>query len=131
MIDSVLTSTPTAVDAKFWEVLKYYVPANVTMATNLVTVNLKEFSKLDKATQDTLLKVGKEMEELMWAKVAQLDKEMEATSNQNGIVTIPPSKEFLNDLSKVTKQIREDWLKSAPEDARKIVQEFNKKVGRE
>jgi len=131
VIDSVLTSTPTAVDAKFWEVLKYYVPANVTMATDLVTVNLKEFSKLDKATQDTLVKVGKEMEELMWAKVAQLDKEMEATSNKNGIVTVPPSKEFLNDLSKVTKQIREDWLKSAPEDARKIVQEFNKKVGRE
>ena len=27
VIDSVLTSTPTAVDAKFWEVLNYYVPA--------------------------------------------------------------------------------------------------------
>lgn len=131
VIDSVLTSTPTAVDAKFWEVLKYYVPANVTMATNLVTVNLKEFSKLDKGTQDALVKAGREMEELMWAKVAQLDRDMEATSNKNGILTIPPSKDFLTDLSKVTRQIREDWLKSAPEDARKIVQEFNRKVGRD
>ncbi|MFQ3621741.1 MAG: TRAP transporter substrate-binding protein [Spirochaetales bacterium] len=131
VIDSVLTSTPTAVDAKFWEVLKFYVPANVTMATNLVTINLKEFAKLDKATQDILLQVAKEMEGIMWAKVAQLDKEMEATSNKNGIVTLPPSKDFLKDLASVTKQIREDWLKTAPEEARKIVQEFNRKVGRE
>ena len=50
LIDSVLTSTPTAVDAKFWEVLKFYAPVNVTMATDIVTVNLKEFNKLDKYT---------------------------------------------------------------------------------
>jgi len=45
VIDSVLTSTPTAVDAKFWEVLDYYAPINVTMATDLVTVNLDAFNK--------------------------------------------------------------------------------------
>ncbi|MDT8902067.1 TRAP transporter substrate-binding protein [Anaeroselena agilis] len=131
VIDSVLTSTPTAVDAKFWEVLKYYSPQNVTMATDLVTVNLKEFNKLDKATQDALIKLGKDMEKEMWDKVAKLDKEKEAVSNKNGITTVKPSKEFLNDLSKVTKNIREDWLKTAPPEAKKIVEEFNKKVGRQ
>jgi len=131
VIDSVLTSTPTAVDAKFWEVLKYYSPMNVTMATDLVTVNLKEFNKLDKDTQAALIKAGKEMEAEMWAKVAKLDKEQEAISNKNGIVTVKPSKEFLNELAVVTKSIREDWLKTAPPEAKTIVAEFNKKVGRQ
>ena len=131
LIDSVMTSTPTAVDAKFWEVLKYYAPLNITMATDLVTVNLKEFNKLDKETQDALVKLGKEMEADMWKKVAQLDKDQEAISNKGGIVTVPPSKEFLNQLSIVTKGIREEWLKKAPSEAKTIVDEFNKKVGRQ
>lgn len=130
LIDSVMTSTPTAVDAKFWEVLKYYAPLNITMATDLVTVNLKEFNKLDKETQDALVKLGKEMEADMWKKVAKLDKDQEAISNKGGIVTVPPSKEFLNQLSIVTKGIREEWLKKAPPEAKTIVDEFNKKVGR-
>lgn len=131
VIDSVLTSTPTAVDAKFWEVLKYYSPSNVTMATDLITVNLKEFNKLDKETQDALIKAGKDMETDMWAKVAKLDKEQEAISNKNGIVTVAPSKAFLNDLSVVTKGIRDEWLKTAPPEAKQIIDAFNKKVGRQ
>ena len=130
LIDSVLTSTPTAVDAKFWEVLKFYAPINITMATDLVTVNLKEFNKLDKETQAALIKLGKDMEAEMWKKVAQLDKDQEAISNKGGIKTVAPSKEFLNELSIVTKGIREDWLKKAPPEAKTIVEEFNKKVGR-
>ncbi|MHC1761094.1 MAG: TRAP transporter substrate-binding protein [Negativicutes bacterium] len=130
LIDSVLTSTPTAVDAKFWEVLKFYSPINITMATDLVTVNLKEFNKLDKETQAALVKLGKDMEAEMWKKVAQLDKDQEAISNKGGIKTIAPSKEFLNELSVVTKGIREEWLKKAPPEAKTIVEEFNKKVGR-
>ncbi len=130
VIDSVLTSTPTAVDAKFWEVLKYYSPSSVTMATDIVTVNLNEFNKLDKDSQTALIQAGKDMEAKMWADVAKLDKDQEAISNKNGIVTIKPSKEFLNELSAVTKEIREDWLKTAPPEAKLIVDEFNKKVGR-
>lgn len=131
VIDSVLTSTPTAVDAKFWEVLDYYVPANVTMATNLVTVNLKEFNKLDKETQDAVVKAGKEMEEKMWKDVAKLDQEKESIVGEQGITTLQPSEGFLNELSAVTEDIRQTWLKEAPPEAQEIVDKFKKEVGRE
>lgn len=130
VIDSVLTSTPTAVDAKFWEVLDYYIPTNVTMATNLVTVNLDEFNKLDKETQEAIIQAGKEMETEMWDKVTQLDKEKEAVVNENGITTLKPSKEFMNDLSEVTENIRQDWLEKAPAEAQEIVDKFKEEVGR-
>jgi TRAP-type C4-dicarboxylate transport system substrate-binding protein len=130
VIDSVLTSTPTAVDAKFWEVLDNYVPANVTMATNLVTVNLKEFNKLDEETQEKVLQAGKEMEAAMWEKVAQLDKDKEAEVNENGITTLQPSDEFMNDLAEKTEEIRQEWLKQAPAEAQEIVDKFKEKVGR-
>jgi TRAP-type C4-dicarboxylate transport system substrate-binding protein len=101
------------------------------MATDLVTVNLKEFNKLDKETQDALIKAGKEMEAKMWEDVAKLDKEKEKICNENGIVTLKPSKEFLNELSAVTEDIRQAWLKDAPPEAQEIVDKFKKEVGRE
>ncbi|MFZ5944182.1 MAG: TRAP transporter substrate-binding protein [Bacillota bacterium] len=130
VIDSVLTSSPTAVDGKFWEVLKYYAPVNVTQAVNMVTVNLDEFNKLDKETQETLIKLAQEMEEEMWAMVAELDKEKEQECNDNGIVTLEPSEELMNDLSEITEGIRADWLKDAPPEAKEIVAKFKEKVGR-
>jgi len=130
LIDSVITSTPTGVDGKFWEVLKYYHPMNITVATDMVNVNLAAFNKLDKATQEALIKAGQEMEAAMWAKVVEIDKEKEAICNQNGIETVPASKELLKSLSVVTEGIRNDWLKDAPPDARKIIEEFNQKVQR-
>jgi TRAP-type C4-dicarboxylate transport system substrate-binding protein len=125
-----LTSTPTAVDAKFWEVLDFYVPAAVTMGIDFVTVNLDEFNKLDQATKDALIQAGKEMEAAMWDKVAQIEKDAEAEVNKNGIQTLAPSDQLMNDLAKVTEKIRADWLKQAPAEAQEIVQKFNEAVGR-
>jgi TRAP-type transport system periplasmic protein len=130
LIDSVMTSTPTAVDAKFWEVLQYYEPLNITIATDMVTVNLKSFQKLPKDQQATLLKIGKEVENEMWANVPIIDKEQEAISNKNGIVTVAADKKLIADLEKITESIREDWLKTAPPEAKKIYSDFLKKVKR-
>jgi len=130
VIDSVITSTPTAVDASFWEVLNYYAPISITMATDLVTVNLDAFNKLDKETQEALIQAGKEMEEEMWEMVEKLDKEKEALCNEKGIETIEPSAEFMNELSNITKEIRNEWLKDAPPEAKEIVEKFKEKVGR-
>jgi TRAP-type transport system periplasmic protein len=130
LIDSVITSTPTAVDAKFWEVLKFYQPLNITIATDMVNVNLNAFNKLDEKTRNALVQAGKEMEAAVWKKIAEVDKEKEAISNKNGIETVPVSTELMNALTDVTKGIREDYLKTAPADAKAIVEEFYKKVGR-
>ncbi|MCX5829172.1 MAG: TRAP transporter substrate-binding protein [Deltaproteobacteria bacterium] len=130
VIDSVITSSPTAVDAKFWEVLKYYEPLNITIATNMVTINQKAFDKLPKAQQNALVKAGKEMEKSMWAGVKKWDKDMVADCNKNGIKTVAPSKKLIADLEKITANIRADWLKGAPTDAQKIYAEFTKRVKR-
>lgn len=131
LIDSVITSTPTAVDAKFWEVLKYYQPLNITIATNMVNVNLRAFNRLDEKTQKALLEAAAALEEELWANIAALDKEQESISNRNGIETVPVSDALMDALTEVTMDIRNDYLKSAPAEAREIVAAFLKKVGRE
>jgi len=130
VIDSVLTSSPTAVDASFWEVLDYFAPLSVTTATNMVTINLDEFNKLDSATQETVLSIAAEMEETMWANVAALDEEMRGIANENGIETLEPDAEFLSNLSDVTEEIRAEWLEEAPPEAQEILDEFYATIDR-
>ncbi len=131
MIDSVITSTPTAVDANFWEVLDYYHPLNITIATNMVNVNLDAFNRLDGKTQKALVEAGKKMEAAMWEKVAELDREKERISNENGIETVAPSDELMDSLTEITADIRRDYLDDAPPEAREIVNAFLKEVGRQ
>lgn len=130
VIDSVITSTPTAVDAKFWEVLKYYQPMNITIATDMINVNLKAFEKLDKKTQDALVQAGKELEDTMWKKVVALDKEKEDLCKKNGMETVVPSADFMKALSAITEKIRTDWLQEASPEAKALYAEYLAKVKR-
>jgi TRAP-type C4-dicarboxylate transport system substrate-binding protein len=90
VIDSVMTSSPTAVDAKFREVLKYFEPMNITIATNMVTVNQKAFDKLPKSQQVVLVNAGREMEQGLWAGVRKWDGDMVATSKKMASRPSPP-----------------------------------------
>lgn len=128
VIDSVITSTPTAVDAKFWEVLKYYEPLNITIATDMINVNLKSFNKLDKKAQDALIETGREMEKAMWEKVVALDKEKEELCVKNGIETVPVSAEYQKEIAAVTEKIRTDWLAGASPEAKAMYEEYMGKV---
>jgi TRAP-type C4-dicarboxylate transport system substrate-binding protein len=130
LIDSVITSSPTGVDGKFWEVLNYFQRLNITQATDMVTVNLKAFSKLDKETQQILIDTGIEMEKIMWKRVEELDAEKESICNENGIVSVPVTDELKAELSKITAGIREEWLDEAPADAVVIYKKFMEAVGR-
>lgn len=129
LIDSVITSTSTAVDGKFWEVLKYFQRFNITIATDMVNVNLRAFNKLNKKTQKILVDKGREMEKTIWARVADLDKEKEAECNKKGIESTKVSPEMLKALRKASQGIHKDWLKSATPDAVKIYKEFKAKTG--
>jgi TRAP-type C4-dicarboxylate transport system substrate-binding protein len=129
-IDCIITSTPTAVDARLWEVLMYFEPLNITFATNMVTVNLDAFDKLPKAQQDILVSLGKEQEEAAWEDVRRWGGDTEAIISKNGIETVQPSKQFISNLEKAAKVIWADWLKTATPDGKKIYEEFTKKVKR-
>lgn len=130
VIDSVMTSTTSAVDSKFWEVLDYYLPVSVMAGSNALAINLDKFNSLDKETQETLIQVGKEVEEDLWNSVSELGKEMEDTVNENGITTTQPSEELIVELEKITEEIRQDWLSEAPPEAQGIIDKYYEKIGR-
>ncbi len=70
------------------------------------------------------------MEEIMWERVKQIDKEKEAICNEKGIISVSVSDELRIELSKVTAEIREEWFSQAPADALMINKKFIEEVGR-
>lgn len=130
VVDSVMTSSPTAVDASLWEVLDYYIPVSVTMGVGFVTINLDEYNDLDEESQQALEKASEEMNEVIWDRVDQVDKEMVEIVTDNGIEILEPSEEMMDGLADRTEEVREEFLQDAPEEAQSIVDEFLEAVGR-
>jgi hypothetical protein len=46
-------------------------------------------------------------------------------------MSVPVSSRFLDELTEITREIRKEWYDSAPENGRKIYDEFLKQVGRQ
>lgn len=131
-IDSVLTSSPTAVEAALWEVIDYSAPVNVAMSQDLVVINLDKFNNLPKDIQDAFIKVGEEMEARMWEEIGpELNANQESILAENGLQTVEPTQELIDDLVKATESIRTEWLeKEATDTAKIIIEEFNEKMNR-
>ena len=118
LIDSVLTSTQTAVDASFWEVLDYLIPLRMKTTVSCLTINLDIFNELTPEQQTILIDTAKEMEEELWVKTREIDIMQEGVVNERGIQTLPITDEFLADLKAVAQPIIRDWLATSEEGTR-------------
>ncbi len=58
LLDSMYTSSVSGVDAKAWEVLKYFTPINIVGPVNMVNVNLEAWNKLPKEIQAKVLEIA-------------------------------------------------------------------------
>ena len=124
VIDSVMTSTPTAVDVKMWEVLKHYSPLYFSVGTNMVTVSLKEFNKLDKATQDAMMKVATDLRAHIFEDSAPIDAATMKVCTDNGIIVDPVSPALREELYKATESVREEIFKNSPPEVKEIVDKW-------
>jgi len=70
------------------------------------------------------------VEEEIWNEVKATDEEMLTTVKENGITILEPSDQLLSDIGEATKSIREEWLETAPDEAKEIVEKFYQEVGR-
>jgi TRAP-type C4-dicarboxylate transport system substrate-binding protein len=74
LLDSMYTSSVSGVDAKAWEVLKYFTPINIVGPVNMINVNLDAWNKLPKDIQKTVLEIAAQMEDEMWNLAGDMDR---------------------------------------------------------
>ncbi|MBU2628703.1 MAG: TRAP transporter substrate-binding protein [Proteobacteria bacterium] len=130
LLDSMYTSSVSGVDAKAWEVLKYFTPINIVGPVNMINVNMDAWNKLDKNTQVTILEVAAQMEDDMWNLAGDMDRKSHATLVENGMMIDPVGKKFRAELNAVGEKLRSAWAAKAGADAQAILAEYYKITGR-
>jgi len=130
LLDSMYTSSVSGVDAKAWEVLKYFTPINIVGPVNMVNVNLDAWNKLPRDIQATILEVANQMEDEMWNLAGDMDRKSRAILMENGMTIDPVSKEFRAELNAIGDKLRGQWAKKAGSDAQMILKEYYRITGR-
>ena len=130
LLDSMYTSSVSGVDAKAWEVLKYFTPINIVGPVNMINVNIGAWNKLDPKIQTTVLEIAAQMEDEMWNLAGDMDRKSRATLIENGMTIDPVDKAFRSQLNAVGEKLRSQWAQKAGADAQGILKEYYRITGR-
>lgn len=130
LLDSMYTSSVSGVDAKAWEVLKYFTPINIVGPVNMINVNQAAWDKLPKEIQEKVLGIAAGMEDAMWNLAGDMDRKSRKTLTENGMTIDPVSNEFRQELNAIGDKLRGEWGKKAGADAQGILDEYYRITGR-
>ncbi|MBE0618889.1 MAG: TRAP transporter substrate-binding protein DctP, partial [Proteobacteria bacterium] len=130
LLDSMYTSSVSGVDAKAWEVLKYFTPINIVGPVNMVNVNQEAWDKLPADIQEKVLEIAVDMEDEMWNLAGDMDRKSRDTLKENGMIVSPVSQKFRTELDAVGEKLRAEWVEKAGADAKQILEDYARIAGR-
>jgi len=130
LLDSMYTSSVSGVDAKAWEILKYFTPINIVGPVNMINVNIDAWNKLPAKVRETVMEIAAEMEDEMWNLAGDMDRNSRETLKKNGMIVSPVSKAFRAELNALGENLRATWVKKAGADAQKVLDEYYRITGR-
>ena len=125
-VNANITSGATGYDSKAWEQVKYFYDAQAWLPKNIVFVNEKAFSTLDKPTQDAVLKAAADAEARGWKISQEKTKWYLEQLAKNGMTVAPPSPAFAAELKKIGDTMTGEWIKQAGADGQAIVDAYKK-----
>ena len=125
-VDNFLTSNASGVENKLYEQVKNFYEVNAWLPKNAIVVSQKAFDALIPATQETVLNAAREAETRAW-KISQ-EKSLEFTAQlaANGMKVGTPSAAFKAELKSVGDAMTAEWLKTAGDQGRQIVETYRK-----
>jgi len=127
-IDSVLTSSTSAVAGKFWEVLSDTTRVNFAIPLNMININRDTYNGLTKEQQEIFTKIGSEMEVRQWKIAADAMDAEEAILKKNGMKVHPTiSQELAGKLKESGSHIIEAWMKKTGAEGKEILSQFEAK----
>jgi len=125
LVNGVLTSTQTGVDAKLWEVTNYFHRINYAFPLNMVIVNKQAFERLPADQQQAILDAAAEVEAFQWKASQKADLVSEIDLKNHGMNVITDiSPELQAAMDKAAQNILEQWMKEAGPRAKEILDAF-------
>lgn len=125
VVDSIMTSSTTGVDTKIWELgIKYFINVQAWLPRNTVFVNKKAWNGLSEDKQNAITECGDITYDAGLAKVKGLSDQYLKTLSDNGVSIVEPTPELQASLAEFGKIMTEEWLESAGDDGKAIIDEY-------
>ncbi len=129
-VNAVATSAPTGVDAKFWEFMTHAFQTNHLWSSNMATVNLAAWNKLDAGQRKLVEDTARELEPKFWANAEAADTQGQKTLSERGLKIERVSKEMRAEMAALTKKMTDDFIARVGGPSKETVEAYLKKVGR-
>jgi TRAP-type C4-dicarboxylate transport system substrate-binding protein len=126
VVDSFMSSGATGVDSKVWESLTHFHTVDAWLPKNMLVVNRKEFDKLDKPTQDIIVRLASEAEKKGWERMRAFTKESLEMLAKNRMTVVTPAPQLMGDMKKIGDELLVDWLKQSGADGKEIIDAYTK-----
>jgi len=124
IVEGCFTSVATGVSQKLWDYVDHFYELNVTTPTSSVIVNLDAWNKLNKATQTKIEKIATDIEQASWADTRKVEATLRDILRSNGINVLDTPTGLTAQFETIRKQMVNDWLGSAGNEGRAILQKF-------
>lgn len=123
-VESLMTSGSTGTDKKLYESMKYYYDVQAWLPKNAVVANKRAFDRLDEPTRQAVLKAAAEAEKRGWERSKKVTEESMAKLKAEGMQVLPPSAALKAGLAKVGETMQAEWLKSAGEQGKTVLDAY-------
>ena len=124
LVNSVVTSSASGKDGKFWEVLDHFTKINYAYPLQAVTINLDYWNALSKSQQKALLKAAAAVEKAQWKKVKIEDKNSLKALSDNGVTIHEASSSLKKELDTMATKMLDTYLDDSNYEIEKIFKEY-------
>jgi TRAP-type transport system periplasmic protein len=126
-VQTFLTSSASGVDSKLYEQVKYFYDVNAWLPRNAVVVNQAAFEALDKPTQAAVLKVAADAGKRGWQISEQKDVEYMKELAAKGMTVDTTSEGLKRELKVIGGRMTVEWLKTAGDEGKAVIDAFQRK----
>ncbi|MCB1996220.1 MAG: TRAP transporter substrate-binding protein [Burkholderiaceae bacterium] len=126
VVESYMSSGSTGADTKTYEHLKFWYDTQAWLPKDAVIVNKAAFDKLDKATQDAVMKAAVAAEARGLAASKKVNTDSLDKLRAGGMQILPPSPQLKADLQKVGETMLKEWLEKAGPEGQALIDAFRK-----
>jgi TRAP-type C4-dicarboxylate transport system substrate-binding protein len=126
LINAFMTSVATGYDSKAWESMSYFYDTQAWLPKNVTLINKAAFDRLDKATQDALLKAAAAAEARGWFKSQDKHQWYAAQLAARGLKVLPPSAALKTGLQQIGERLTAEWLAKAGADGQAVIDAYKK-----
>lgn len=124
IIQAMITSPATGVDTQAWDFVNHFYDTRAMIPWNVVVVNEQMFQALDPAVQEAVIEASEAAEERIWQRAPEVNGELIATLEENGMQIHQPSDTLAAELQEIGDTLVQEWLDSAGEEGRQIIEAY-------